>query len=394
MDSASERGISGALALWGPLIIIGFLVLVLNTDDAPEAPSRTEAAAAASSLSETVAPAEALPAPPVAETAAPEEEAVSPAGEARVVEAPAAEPAESEVSVATVEPAAQSVGSDAPAAATALEEPDVVAAVPQVATVAAEEPAETPSREEPPVQVAAGAGLEGDIDLDAVLEVARSVIGQGGGEAPLEIAGASGSPPAPALSEVPASASPPPREAPPRSRDAGRRERFRRCIRPLEPASRRLRSRDSDLVHRQQSLGGPAVLSGRGHVGRGGRVAGGRGGQSRLASSSGLGCGTSTPSSRYRDASRIGILAPASGAGALRAALVLVHRPAGPPLPSCPSWHVLARLPLGATGPVSKLTVLWRGRRRSCSSQPRTFNSRNPVAKLGSTVKLDTARVV
>ena len=35
-DSSGERGISGALALWGPLIIIGFLVLVLNTEDAPQ----------------------------------------------------------------------------------------------------------------------------------------------------------------------------------------------------------------------------------------------------------------------------------------------------------------------------------------------------------------------
>ena len=217
MDSASERGISGALALWGPLIIIGFLVLVLNTDDAPEAPSRTEATASASSSAAAVAPAQALPAPPAAETAAPEEEAASPPADARAGQAPAAEPAESEapVPVAAVEPAGQSAESGAPAAAPVLEEAVVAAAVPEVVTVSPERPVEMPSQEAPPEQVAAGAALAGDIDLDTVLEVARSVIGQQAAEAPLEIAGASGAPPAPATSEGATSSNPLPREVPP-----------------------------------------------------------------------------------------------------------------------------------------------------------------------------------
>ena len=44
MDPEAERGIRGVLVLWGPLIIIGFLVLVLGADDARRAVSRDEGA--------------------------------------------------------------------------------------------------------------------------------------------------------------------------------------------------------------------------------------------------------------------------------------------------------------------------------------------------------------
>ena len=44
MDPEAEHGVRGALVLWGPLIIIGFLVLVLGADDARRAVSRDEGA--------------------------------------------------------------------------------------------------------------------------------------------------------------------------------------------------------------------------------------------------------------------------------------------------------------------------------------------------------------
>ena len=180
MDSGRERGISGALALWGPLIIIGFLVLVLNTDDAPGRAPVTEAP--------TISP----PAEPEASVEVP------PAPETASVAAVPAEPAvDSTAPVPAAVPEAESVASVTPPAAPATGEGAVLTA-PETVVAAVEEPLP---------EAAENAGRAGDLDLDAVPEVARSVIGQGGGETASETGGAEQPAPPPAVPEVSVAAS-------------------------------------------------------------------------------------------------------------------------------------------------------------------------------------------
>ena len=169
MDSGSDRGISGALALWGPLIIIGFLVLVMNTDDTPERPSAAEVAALSrSAAAETVGGA--APAPPTTQTATFEEA-----------------PAESIV-VAAAEPEVESAAIDAPPPGPETVEVAVTAEI----EAESAEPAATadtstqnvsPALEEPLAKEPESAEVAGDLDPGAVLEVARSVIEPAGAEA-------------------------------------------------------------------------------------------------------------------------------------------------------------------------------------------------------------------
>lgn len=195
MDSASDRGISGALALWGPLIIIGFLVLVLNTNDATRAPGQREAVAG-SPPEERVAPAEPLPAPSAAERVAGEEERVAPTAASQVSEVePAGAPA-------VAEPVALAVASAVEAPS--REESGLAAAPLEVAATPQMQPAGAATAEEPAAEATGSAAFAGDLDLDTVLEVARAVIGQGDGGTRSEIAVASGSSPERAAPDAPA----------------------------------------------------------------------------------------------------------------------------------------------------------------------------------------------
>ena len=170
--AGEERGISGALALWGPLIIIGFLVLVLNTDNAPQRPGAGDVPAVAAAESEAAAQSAAAAAALAAATAAVSAESAPPPAEES---APAAVP-ESAGTAADAPPAA-------PVAAEAVE----VAALAPEPTPAAEEPVEADSE---------SAEAAGDLNLGAVLEAARSVIGQGS-EASTSETAAAAPPPAP-----------------------------------------------------------------------------------------------------------------------------------------------------------------------------------------------------
>ncbi len=197
-DSQSDRGISGALALWGPLIIIGFLVLVLNTDNAPRAPAPREAAVVAPS-GEAVAPPEAFSVPPAVESVAGEEDGGAPAAAPQVSEAaPAVETAPAEPVVRAADPAA-----DAPSPG----EPDVAAVTPGLGV--------TPEGQALEAVAPEAAARAGDLDLGTVLEVARSVIGQADEDARAETAAASGAPPAPEAPGAPGSPNPPPQALPP-----------------------------------------------------------------------------------------------------------------------------------------------------------------------------------
>ena len=200
MDSGSDRGISGALALWGPLIIIGFLVLVMNTDDAPRRLPAAEAAAmsspAAPEVAEEAAPAqsatqtdslEAAPAKPVAEAAAAQEPAVMPAAEPEVESAAADIPPPAPEIVAVAVTADIEPESTEPVATADTSAQSVATAV------------EEPLAEESEIAEAAG-----DLDLGAVLEVARSVLEQAGAETSSQAVAVATlqaePPPAPALS--------------------------------------------------------------------------------------------------------------------------------------------------------------------------------------------------
>ena len=201
-DSNAERGISGALALWGPLIIIGFLVLVLNTDDAPQRPSAVEAPVASPPEAPEAA-AESPPAQPLTQTVTPEAPAE-----------PVAEAAEARIPMPVEEPEAESAAADTVPAAPS-------SAVVAETTVIESESTRSESTEpvvpalEAPQSVAmaanelAGEGGDsvdsaGELDLDAVLEVARSVIGQAGVEAASQAVAAAQAPPPPPASAIPA----------------------------------------------------------------------------------------------------------------------------------------------------------------------------------------------
>ena len=210
-DSSGERGISGALALWGPLIIIGFLVLVLNTEDAPqgrpagvapvalpvEAPAAT--AELPSDLPQTQSPTVQVPAESVAEVVEPSSQlpAEVPEEESAAAGAPSAAVSHAAVvedsiveSDTTRSESTESTGSQPVEPVLAADE------APQIAAAVEDEPAEE-SRDD----VGAAEGL----DLDAVLEVARTVIGQAGVDAAAQaVAEAQAPPPA---SELPAAVS-------------------------------------------------------------------------------------------------------------------------------------------------------------------------------------------
>ena len=200
MDEGSERGISGALALWGPLIIIGFLVLVLNTQEAPQTPDTGEAAGAAAATG-SLAPAGALPvsteakpaeAPEASELAAvespPATEAAAPASEESVPRASAS--AEAALEVAPEAPVPPS------------SEPEAVA-VTEVPTESGDGASGlSAALEEPVAQAGEGAEVSEDLDLGAVLEAARSVISQEVGDALAEAVSDADAPPVPAASEA------------------------------------------------------------------------------------------------------------------------------------------------------------------------------------------------
>lgn len=141
VDPEAERGIRGALVLWGPLIIIGFLVLVLGADDARRAVTRDEGAlgqehadavpAALVAAGETIRPASDGPADTVPEASAEVADPASPeagAGAADPVSpeagagaAPSME-AIDEPAAALPGPLAEETGEDAGAEAAALPE--------------------------------------------------------------------------------------------------------------------------------------------------------------------------------------------------------------------------------------------------------------------------------
>ena len=283
MDSEPDRGISGALALWGPLIIIGFLILVLHADDAPRTPSREEAPAAA----------------PAREPAI---QATVPAADSTALAGSEARPPASGQTVA--------------AAGTALA-PEAVAAV-----------------DEPVAGAAENAGLTGDLDLAAVLEAARTVIAGEGGEARADAAVPAQPPVAPPASGEPASSSLPPAPGPPPApastgfppaapcpaRGPHRARITRPGIRPGRPAPAPIPGRFRPR-RRASACGAP------------GGSGAGCGGQPGLAASAGDRRGDAATRQRARGGARPGAVAPASGPGALRAALLLVHRPAGSPVP-------------------------------------------------------------
>ena len=206
-DAESDRGISGALALWGPLIIIGFLVLVLNTNDAPETPAPSDTASAPL---EGVVPVEAAPAPPTTETAATAgEEAATPPAAPQVVTPPAAaqEPPTAPETTATKDLSGASEPGDESALAAAGQS-------------AATEDASAGAQEASSAEEAQSTDVVGELGLDTVLEVARSVIGQDSDEASPEIATDSGAA-APSLASpvaaAPLAAAPPAAPAPPTS---------------------------------------------------------------------------------------------------------------------------------------------------------------------------------
>ena len=202
-DSSTERGISGALALWGPLIIIGFLVLVLNTDDAPQRPSST-AEAPVTATSPPEEPEMAMESPPV-----------QPATQTAALEAavePVAESAEVQPSTPPMEPEAGSAEVDS-SPATALSEQVVATSVVEPEATESVAPRRAgpplrPKRRKPwhrPAEETAGEDVQsmvpaGELDLDAVLEVARSVIGQAGAETASQAVEAA----PPPASEIPA----------------------------------------------------------------------------------------------------------------------------------------------------------------------------------------------
>ena len=353
-DSSGERGISGALALWGPLIIIGFLVLVLNTDDAPQRPSATaEAPVTATS-------------PPQEPEMAAEPPPVQPATQTAALEAavePVAESAEVQPSTPTVEPEVGSAEVDFSPATASSEQVVATAVVEPEATesVAPAEPApaapETPQIVAAAAEETAGEDVQSmvpaeELDFDTVLEVARSVIGQAGAETASQAVEAAPPPPA---SEVPAAmmttepqivapapsagvatgawgaaqpdyqaaypvwSSNPGTQAPGRPR---LRRRARRCGVPAPPSQVRL------------------------------------GGWCRLAAASRFGRAHASSPSRSRDGPRFRLLAPASGTGALRTALLLVHRLAVASVPS----HASGTLPVNVSCPLRAVggAALWR----------------------------------
>ena len=337
-ESSAERGISGALALWGPLIIIGFLVLVLNTDDAPQRAAAV-AAPVASPPEESEAAAELPPAPPATQTVTPEAPA-----------APVAEAAEAQRPMPVEEPEVESAAADtssaAPSSAVVVEttvvEPEstesestepVVPALetPQIVAMAANEPAGDGGD---------SVGSAGELDLDAVLEVARSVIGQAGVEAASQAVASAQAPPPPTASETPAMAmSTESQIVVPGTGGRGRDG-------SLGCAATGVPGRVSGLVFqsRRQCPGVGAAVAGRGDVGHRGGGAGGGSGRCRLAAASRNGGTHASSPSRSRDGPRIGVLAPASGARALCTALLLVHCPAVAPVPSCASGRLLVRV--------------------------------------------------
>ena len=204
-DSSGERGISGALALWGPLIIIGFLVLVLNTDDAPQRPSATD------EMPVTVT------APPEEPEVAAESPSAPPATQTAALEAPVepvAESAEVPPSIPAAEPEVGSAEVDSSPAAASSEQAVATTVVEPESTEPVASAAPAPAAPETP-QIAASAAEESagedvqsialaeELDLDTVLEVARSVIGQAGAEAASQAVEAAPPPPPPA-SETPA----------------------------------------------------------------------------------------------------------------------------------------------------------------------------------------------
>jgi len=200
MDEGSERGISGALALWGPLIIIGFLVLVLNTQETPQTPDTGEAAEAAAATG-SLAPAEALPASTEAEPAAALE-----AAELAAVESPPATEAAAQASEESV-PQASASGEaaletvpEAPAASSSEPEAVAVTGVPTESGDGA--PGVSAALEEPVAQAGEDAEVSEDLDLGAVLEAARSVISQEVGDALAEAISDADAPPVPAAPEA------------------------------------------------------------------------------------------------------------------------------------------------------------------------------------------------
>ena len=131
-ESETDRGISGVLALWGPLIIIGFLVLVLGADDVRQAASRGERPASQEFAEATVRVGDPVPvAPAVAGDAIPAALGEAPdtvraaAGTTDPVSAEGSDgtaPKREEVTEAALAPSEPAIETTDPEAATALTE--------------------------------------------------------------------------------------------------------------------------------------------------------------------------------------------------------------------------------------------------------------------------------
>ena len=193
MDSETERGISGVLALWGPLIIIGFLVLVLGADDARRAVSRGDAAPGQGSGD--AAPADPVPAALVAS------EAIRPASGGSADPAPEAgariaDPASPEESTGTADPVPPEEGAGASPAAEESGEP--AAALPGPLVEEANERAGEGAAASPESSAVGGEGsVPGGPDLAALLAAAGITLPEGADAAALAAGAVEEAPAAP-----------------------------------------------------------------------------------------------------------------------------------------------------------------------------------------------------
>ena len=325
MDEGSERGISGALALWGPLIIIGFLVLVLNTQETPPTPD-TGAAAGAAAATGSLEAAEALPASTEAEsTEAPE------ASELAAVEP---QPAIEEAAQASEESVPQASASGEAALESVPEAPAAPSSEPESVAMT-EVPAESgdgasgsgAALEEPVAQAGEGAGVSDDLDLGAVLEAARSVISQEVGDALAEAVSDADAPALPAAPEASA-ATLSSMEAPPAPSLAAAPEASGIATSSWGASQ----PGGQGEVPIWSSGANPWALTSsspdESGWGEGAGTTARSGGGSRVASTAGR-VSRRHDASAFRGAHVPGrrVLAPASGPGSLRSALLLVHRP-------------------------------------------------------------------
>lgn len=201
MDSETERGISGVLVLWGPLIIIGFLVLVLGAADARRTLSRGDAALGQD-------PVDAAVADPVPATLVAASEAIRPASGESADPAP-------EAGAGVASPASPEAGAGAPPAPEESGEPAAALPGPLVEGTNESAGAEAAAFPEPSAVSGEGSGPTGP-DLAALLAAAGITLPEGADAAALA-AGAAEEPPATPGEGVPAESPP----SPGRSASAG-----------------------------------------------------------------------------------------------------------------------------------------------------------------------------